>query len=111
MRRIGYEMSGRPQISATILSLLVLLSATSAIAAELNLLATPAVKDAANPLQTTFQSDNDKAYLYLETMQEDAYRDNPRAVRWTDSPENMKKLQVLLAELDARFGTSRPENS
>ncbi len=104
-------MSGRPHVSATTLLLLVLLSATSATAAELNPLATRAVKGAANPLQTTFQSDNDKAYLYLETMQEDAYRDNPRAVRWTDSPENMKKLQDLLAELDARFGTSKSESS
>jgi tetratricopeptide (TPR) repeat protein len=39
-------------------------------------------------------------------MQEEAYANNPNIVRWTDSPENMKKLQDLFDELDARSKAS-----
>jgi hypothetical protein len=91
-------MRSGPRIKITILPLLAICFTTSVIADQ-------------PPPQTIFQSDTDKAYLYLETIQEEAYRDNPRVVRWTDSPENMKKLQDLLAELDARSVASTPESS
>jgi tetratricopeptide (TPR) repeat protein len=62
---------------------------------------------AAPPRQSQFLSDSDPAYLYLETLQEEAYRESRQVKPWTNSPEDQKRLQDLLARLDARSESSR----
>ncbi len=60
----------------------------------------PAPRQAEGAIQ--FLSDSDKAYGYLETLQEDAYHNNPHAKRWEGTPDEEKKLKELLSQLDAR---------
>lgn len=52
-----------------------------------------------------FLSDSDRAYHYLERIQESIYRDDPTAFRWKGTPEQVaalkKHMDVLFARLAA----------
>lgn len=49
-----------------------------------------------------FSSKTDRAYSYLEGLQDLAFADNPRIKRWTGSAEDQAQMREVLALLDKR---------